>query len=82
MIADPRLRWLLILACSATKHHDPDPIPARDRSPAPCGSRCAPRTHKRGLHALASSPRGSVSVTRRRLSTTTTHASARISPRE
>jgi hypothetical protein len=31
MIADPLPRRLLILACSATKRHDSDPIPARDR---------------------------------------------------
>jgi hypothetical protein len=35
MIADPRPRRLLILACSATKRHDPDRIPARDRYHGP-----------------------------------------------
>ncbi len=31
MIAAPHPRRLLILACSATKRHAPDSIPARDR---------------------------------------------------
>jgi hypothetical protein len=35
MIADPLPRRLLILAYSATKRHDPDPIPARDRYDGP-----------------------------------------------
>jgi hypothetical protein len=34
MIAAPPRR-LLILACSATKRHDPNPIPARDRYHGP-----------------------------------------------
>ncbi|MGC8733098.1 MAG: hypothetical protein ACP5RC_12710, partial [Halothiobacillaceae bacterium] len=35
MIADPRPRRLLILACAATKRHQPDRIPARDRYDGP-----------------------------------------------
>lgn len=35
MITDPCPRRLLILACSATKRHDPDPIPATDRYRGP-----------------------------------------------
>ncbi len=35
MTADPRPRRLLILACSATKRHTPDRIPARDRYDGP-----------------------------------------------
>jgi hypothetical protein len=35
MIADPLPRRLLILACSATKRHEPDPIPAIDRYDGP-----------------------------------------------
>jgi hypothetical protein len=35
MTADPRPRRLLILACSGTKRHDPNPIPARDRYDGP-----------------------------------------------
>jgi hypothetical protein len=31
MIADPRPRRLVILACSTTKRHDPNPIRGRDR---------------------------------------------------
>jgi hypothetical protein len=35
MIAGPRPRRLLILACSVTKRHDTHPIPARDRYDGP-----------------------------------------------
>jgi hypothetical protein len=80
MIAGPRPRRLLILACSATKRYDPAPIPARDRYDGrPLGGRCALPTHAVGLLASASSLRGSVSGTHGRPSTTMTHGSARTS---
>jgi hypothetical protein len=77
-ITDPRPRRLLILACSATKRHDPDPIPARDRYDDGSGGRCAPPIRSAIWLVSASSRRGSASGTHRRPSRIMTRGSARI----
>jgi hypothetical protein len=77
----PIPRRFLILACSATKRPDPAPIPARDRYDGLLW-RTLRATDPRGRRArvgILSARYGS--GTHRRRSRTTTHGSARISPR-